>query len=75
MAALYGPLDGDPAAARERLRNLAAAACQVLDAESLNTVCFHLAVYMDNKAGAVIFTERMMQEIEAERRRWPGSLQ
>jgi hypothetical protein len=75
MPTLYDTLDGDPDAARQRLRDLAAAACGMLDAVALNTLSFHLAVYMDNKNGTRVFVERMMAEIEAEQRRWPGGLQ
>jgi hypothetical protein len=75
MMALYGPLDGDLDAARERLRNLAAAACGALDASTLNVLSLHLAVYMDDKAGTGVFRDRMRAEIEAEQRRWPGALQ
>jgi hypothetical protein len=39
--------DGDLETARMRLRNLAEAACEVLDASILNLASFHLCAYMD----------------------------
>jgi hypothetical protein len=75
MPTPYEPFDGTLGAARERLRKLAAAACHVLDARMLNALSLHLAVYMDTKAGDVTLTDRMLAEIEAEQRRWPGRLQ
>jgi hypothetical protein len=62
----HNPLDGDLDAARHRLRDLAGAACQALDAETLNVLSFILASYVDNTAGNVVFTSRMRAEIKAE---------
>jgi hypothetical protein len=39
--------DGDLETAQMRLRNLAEAACKVLDANILNLASFHLCAYMD----------------------------
>ena len=63
------PFAGDLDAARRRLHDLTATACEVLDASLLNALSFHLAMYVDHDAGGCFLTDRMEAELEAERQR------
>ena len=60
----------------QRIRDLAAAACQSLDARTLNLLSFHIAVYLDQQASNCVFEALMTAEIEAEqaRRNTEGTL-
>ena len=58
--------DGDLETARMRLRNLAEAACEVLDANILNLASFHLCTYMDVAMKKGHFEESMLSELADE---------
>jgi len=59
--------EGDLSAAQQRLRDLAGAACQMLDARALNLASYHLCVSIESATGKLGLTDRMISDLNAER--------
>lgn len=70
-ARLTNSLDGDLDAARRRLKGLAAAACRVLDARTLNIASFHIYVYIDAALKQTHLSNSAMGKADADQlRKW-----